>query len=61
MTGKPELTDDMIETIETVAKKFNCLPQSVLKRMVFSYATRFADGPPKTIDTTNLVSIRRDE
>jgi len=61
MTGKPELTDDMIEAIETSARKFDCLPQSVLKRMVFGYATRFTDGPPKKIDTTNLVSIRRDE
>jgi len=60
MSEKIELTDDMIAAIETIAKKFNCLPQSVLKRMVFGYAAEHA-GPVKSVDTTNLVSIGRDE
>jgi len=58
MTDRPELTDDMRAAIEIMAKRFNCTQQSVLKRMVFSYAAKF-EGPASTPDTTNVVSLWR--
>jgi hypothetical protein len=60
MTNKPELNEDMIAAITKVSDRVGCLPQTVLRRMVFSYAAKYSDKP-KEPDTTNVVSLRVDE
>lgn len=57
MTLSLQLTDDMIAAIEKIAKRAGSQPETVLRRMVFSYAAKYSDKPMKP-DTTNVVSLR---
>lgn len=62
MAEKRGIAEKIIEifAIEMTAKRFNCTPESVLRRMVFSYAAKF-DSPDVKPDTANVVTLRRDE
>lgn len=57
MTLPLQLTDDMIAAIEMISQRVGCRPETVLRRMVFSYAAKYSDKPMKP-DTTNVVSLR---
>ena len=59
MSDRPELTDDMCAAIEIMAKRFDCTQQSILKRMIFSYAAKFEE-PASKPDMTNVVSLWTD-
>jgi len=59
MTEHLEITEDMRAAIEIMAKRFDCTPQSILKRMIFSYAAKFGE-PASKPDTTNVVSLMGD-
>ena len=60
MTLQLQLTEDMIAAIEMISERVGCRPETVLRRMVFTYAAKYSDKPTKP-DTTNVVSLWRDE
>lgn len=52
------LTPEMIEAIDQVAKRMQATPASVLKRAIFSYAAKYGSPSPMALpEADNVVSL----
>ena len=54
---EPHLTPDMIKAIQTLAERCDNNPQTVLRRMIYSYAALFSEERQQP-DMTNVVPMK---